>query len=113
MRTLVDIPAASLRSALASEGWRVVAVDQPIAWWCRECWHLQSTWSPQSREAFLTFLVDPEHKLEPPRVWAMKASPTPPSQWQSGAGEHTLPFGRGWRSHIPEMIGYLDGLRAL
>jgi hypothetical protein len=41
----------------------------------------------------------------------MKASPTIPSQWQSGAGEHTLSFGRGWRNHIPEMIGYLDALR--
>ena len=111
MRTLMEIPAAPLRSALASDGWRIVAVDRTLAWWCRERWHLQSDWSPRNREAFLSFLLDPEHTLEHPKVWAVKASPTPASQWQSGAGEHTLSFGRGWRSHIPEMIGYLNGLR--
>jgi hypothetical protein len=111
MRSLVDIPAAPIRSALAGDGWRIVAVDQPGAWWCRELWHLQSEWSPCSREAFLSFLIDPEYTLEQPKVWAVKASPGRPSEWQSGAGEHTLSFRRGWRNQIPEMIGYLDDLR--
>jgi hypothetical protein len=112
LRTLVDIPAAPLLSALEAGGWRVASVEEPNVWWCRERWHLRSTWSPRDREAFLSFLVDPEYKIGAPNVFAVKASATPPTQWQSSPQENKLYFGRGWRRQIPELIAYLNGLRS-
>jgi hypothetical protein len=112
MRTLIDVPAAPIRSALAEAGWRVDSIDAPDVWWCRERWHLRSTRSPGSRQAFLTFLVDPEHKLEAPKIWAVKASPRLPLRWQADADEHALPFRSGWRKEIAGMLGYLNGLRS-
>ena len=112
MRTLVDIPAAPLQSALAESGWAIDTVEEPNVWWCRERWHLRSTWAPQGREAFLSFLVDPfEYKPGDPKVFAVIASASPPAQWQSSPNEHTLYFRRGWRKQVVELIGYLNALR--
>jgi hypothetical protein len=111
MRTLVDIPSAPIRLAIENGGWRVAAVEEPNVWWCRERWHLRSMWAPQDREAFLSFLVDPEYEPNHPKVFAVKASATPPDEWQSSPQEHTLYFARGWRQQIGDLVGYLSGLR--
>jgi hypothetical protein len=72
---------------------------------------LRSTWSPRDHEAFLSFLVDPEHERGRPNIFAVKASAEPPAEWQTSPQEHTLYFGRGWRQQIGDLVGYLSGLR--
>lgn len=111
MRTLIEIPAEPIRSALQESGWQIAAVEEPSVWWCRERWHLRSAWSPQNREAYLTFLVDPQDDSNKPKVMGVKASASPPIQWQSSEQEHMLYFGRGWREQLGRLVEYLDGVR--
>ena|SRR5215813_8697866 len=111
MSSRASISAAELRSALAKGGWRVEAVQDGDAWWCREWWRLRSTWSPTTTEAYLSFLVDPDNRSRTPKIWAVRASGTPPSQRMDAEGEHTLSFSKSWRGELPTLVRYLGTLR--
>jgi hypothetical protein len=112
LKTDISIPSAELRSAITASGWRIEPFGEIDAWWCRECWHLQSEWAPNEAEAFVTFLTDPLDESNPRRkIWGVKASPRAPDQWQSSSEEHTLSLGGKWREHVPRLISYLNGLR--
>lgn len=111
MRTRIEIPATELRLAIAEAGWRVETVEDGGEWWYRELWHLKSTWSPQNCEAFLFFLVDPHDDSRNPKICAVQASATRPSDRLDSEGQHTLYFGKGWPRKVSQLIDYLGTLR--
>jgi hypothetical protein len=111
MSSRASIPAAELRSALAKGGWRVESVEEGEARWCRVSWRLRSTWSPQTTQAYLSFLVDPQDRSRMPKIWAVRASATPPVQRMDAEGEHTLSFSKNWRRELPHLVRYLGALR--
>ena len=48
-----------LLDALTEAGWELAASEQLHEWWADDVWRMRSVWSPQGREFYLTFLVDP------------------------------------------------------
>jgi hypothetical protein len=104
-------PHPALRAALEEEGWRVAAVEEGDEWWCRELWHLRSTWRPQDSEAFLCFLIDPMDGSRVPGPWTVKASLVRPSQWLQQPGEYTVSCSGNERRWIPALMLCLGRLR--
>jgi hypothetical protein len=114
-----DLPAqqAALREALVERGWEVATVEHPGEWWCHERWHLKSMWRPRNREAFISFLLDPQSEFSQPqagedKVWAAAASGTPLTHWQDAPREATVTLARHWETQLPLLLEYLAKLRA-
>ena len=110
MTSRATIPAAELRFALAKGGWRIESVQEGEGW-CREWWRLSSNWSPQTAEAYLSFLLDPQDSSRVQRIWAVRASVTVQVRNLESEGVYTLPFTRSWRRELPHLIRYLAALR--
>jgi hypothetical protein len=104
-------PDPELWAAIEEAGWQVEAVEEGDEWWCRELWHLKSTWRPQTSEAFLCFLIDPQDDSRVPKPWAVKVSRKRPSQWQNQADELNVSCRGRKRSWIPGVMSYLGTLR--
>jgi hypothetical protein len=104
-------PDPGLRAAIEEAGWRVEAVEEGDEWWCRELWHLKSTWRPQTSEAFLCFLIDPLDDSRVPKPWTVKASRKRPCTWMQQPGEFTVSCRSSARSWIPGVMSFLSTLR--
>ena len=105
----------AIRDRLAEFGWELAAHEVLDAWWADDAWRLRSVWSPQGREVYLTFLVDPQADIHGRKVgecvWAVKASASRPAQAQKADGDYVLDFGRGWRERITELFLSLASMR--
>ena len=117
MEPNISVQQAALRSAIAAGGWEIAAVERPDDWWCHERWRLRSVWSPRDREAFVTFLIDPESQTAQLqrgdyRVWAAVASAAPLTQWQRAPNDGTVSLARKWESQVPVLIEYLAKVRS-
>src|SRR5690349_21003968 len=95
--------------ALTSAGWELAAAEELHEWWADDVWRMRSVWSPQGQEFYLSLLVDPQLDLHRNRtrgegVWAMKVSPTLPTQWQQAEGELTFSLGHGWLERLSGFV---------
>jgi hypothetical protein len=113
----ISVQQSALRSALTERGWEVVAVESPGDWWCRERWRLRSLWAPREREAFISFLVEPQSDMPglqsgAAKVWAAAASAAPLSRWQDAPAAGMVTFARKWEADVPKLVEYLAKLRA-
>lgn len=106
-------PDPELRAAIEEGGWWLESVEEGDVWWCRELWHLKSTWRPQEREAFLCFLVDPQEESRIPTPWTVKVSLRRPTNWMQQSGEFTVSIRGPGQSWIPGLISCLNTLRNL
>jgi hypothetical protein len=103
-----------LLEALNAFGWELAKTEEILEWWADNVWVMRSAWSPQNCEFYLTFLVDPQsdrnaNKAE--KVWAVKASSTPPTQWQQCDGEITFVLGHGWAKRLDAFIAEASNFR--
>jgi hypothetical protein len=117
MKPNISVQQSALRLALTERGWEVAAVESPGDWWCHERWRLRSLWPPRNREAFITFLVEPQSELTPVeggerRVWAAAASAAPLATWQDAPSQGTLKLAQRWESQVPLLMEYLAKLRS-
>jgi hypothetical protein len=106
-----------MREALVERGWEVAAVEHSGDWWCHERWRLKSMWPPRNREAFVSFLLDPQSEFAQPqagehKVWAVTASGTPLPHWQDAPREATVTLVRNWEAQLPLLLECLAKLRA-
>jgi hypothetical protein len=116
MTTHISAHQSALRSALTERGWGIVAVESPGDWWCHERWRLRSMWAPREREAFISFLVEPQSEMSElhsgnARVWAAAASAAPLSRWQDAPAQGMVTFARKWEAEVPKLVEYLATLR--
>jgi hypothetical protein len=117
MKPNLPVQQSALRLALTERGWEVAAVESPGDWWCHERWRLRSLWPPRNREAFITFLVEPQSEFSQLQqgnyqVWAAAASAAPLSNWQEPPAGATMTFARKWEAQVPGLMEYLAKLRS-
>jgi hypothetical protein len=103
--------ADELRRRLSSRGWEVTAIEQPFEdeWWAAEFWVIESAWSPQGVQVYLTFLVDPMGGRDD--IWEVSASKEHPRQRASDDNPF-MSLGHGWQKELLAFIGNLDRFRA-
>ena len=69
---------------IAQHHWRVVAREVTPDWWVDELWTIESPADPGgSRQAFVTFLVDPQASVERAKgqgVWAVSVTRERPTE---------------------------------
>ena len=116
MNINISAQQSALRSALSERGWEIVAVESPGDWWCHERWRLRSMWAPREREAFVSFLIEPQSEMSElqsgnARVWAAAASAAPLSRWQDAPAQGMVTFARKWEADVPKLVEYLATLR--
>lgn len=103
-----------LLNALTASGWELAASEQLHEWWADDVWRMRSVWSPQGREFYLTFLVDPQLDLHRSRkigegVWAVSVtSMLPTSQQELGP---RFPLRHGWQEQLSEIVSYVARFR--
>lgn len=110
----VTIQQKGLIAALNEKGWELASLEGLHEWWADEVWRIRSTWSPQGRELYLTFLVDP--MAEGPRkkgqdVIAVKASAALPTQRVAAEGEFEMYLGHGWAERLDAFVSELSCFR--
>jgi hypothetical protein len=101
---------------LSEAGWGLAGTEGLDQWWADEVWRVQSVWSPQTAQFFLTFLVDPQLDLHRKRkagerVWAVLASGSLPTRWQGSEGEITFSLGHGWTERLKDFVASLSAFR--
>jgi hypothetical protein len=102
-----------LLDALTEAGWELVASEQLHEWWADDVWRVRSVWSPQSREFYITFLVDPQLDLHRSRksgegVWAVGVTPALPVSRQI---EPVFSLRHGWQERLSEIVAYIARFR--
>lgn len=99
-----------LSRRLPSHGWNVAEIEQPFEdeWWAAEFWVIESAWSPQGVQVYLTFLVDPMGGRED--IWAIHASRHRPRQ-QPVDDDPQVCLGHGWQEDLQGFIERLNQLR--
>ena len=107
---------AALLQQFSETGWDLAGTEELDQWWADEVWRMRSTWSPQSAEFYLTFLVDPQLDLHRKRkpgegVWAVLASATLPARWQSSEGDIQFGLGHGWSERLKNFVESLSAFR--
>jgi hypothetical protein len=100
---------------LGRRGWRATSLEgQALDWWADEMWLLESEWSPRGREAYLTFLVDPEAdthvRKKGEQVWAAAVTARKPLGRVEASSGFVLSL-KGWRRELPELLERLSALR--
>jgi hypothetical protein len=105
-----------LLARLQEAGWELISADEPNEWWADEIWLIRSTWSPQSAQFYLTFLVDPQLDLHRKRrkhegVWAVAATATLPVHRHSVGKKSLFSLGHGWEERLPDFISEISNLR--
>ncbi len=105
-----------LLDAFTQAGWELEAIEQLHEWWADDVWHMRSIWSPQGREFYLTFLVDPQLHLHRERrngegVWAVKASSDLPKSSEKAEGQCLLSLGRRWQERLTGFISEVSKFR--
>jgi len=103
-----------LLGALTAAGWELASSEQLHEWWADDVWRMRSVWSPQGREFYLTFLVDPMLDLHRGRkngegVWAVSVTPTLPTSRQQLGPE--FPLKHGWQERLSEIVSYVARFR--
>jgi hypothetical protein len=106
-----------LLAHLQEAGWELIRTDEPHDWWADEIWLIRSTWSPQSAQFYLTFLVDPQLDLHRKRrkhegVWAAAATIIPPADRRSAEQGYLFSLGHGWAERLPDFISKISNLRS-
>jgi hypothetical protein len=103
--------ADELRRRLPSHGWEVTEIERPFEdeWWVAEFWIIESAWSPQGVQVYLTFLVDPMGGLDD--IWVVYASKERPRQQPLDANP-LMSLGHGWQKELSVFIGNLHRFRA-
>lgn len=101
---------------LSQAGWELADTESLGQWWADEVWRMRSIWSPQTAQFFLTFIVDPQLDLHRTRkmgegVWAVLASRSLPTRWQSSEGEITFSLGHGWAERLKDFASSLSAFR--
>jgi hypothetical protein len=105
-----------LLDALAQAGWECVAIEELHEWWADDVWRMRSVWSPQGREFYLTFTIDPSLHLHRQRrkgeaVWAVIASATLPTSRFASVGQFELSLGHGWAKNLAKFVSDLGIFR--
>ncbi|MFL6227241.1 MAG: hypothetical protein ACJ741_00520 [Pyrinomonadaceae bacterium] len=102
---------------LRSQGWEAANLENhALDWWSDEIWRLESVRSPVGRQAYLTFLVDPQinpagrKKYE--GVWAVGVTPVKPLSRVEAESKFVLSLGSGWKDELPKLLDYLSAMRA-
>jgi hypothetical protein len=106
----------ALLQQLSETGWELAGTEELDQWWADEVWRMRSTWSPQSAELYLTFLVDPQLDLHRKRkpgegVWAVLASGSLPARWQGSEGDINFGLGHGWSERLEGFVEDLSTFR--
>ncbi len=104
-----------LSDYLDENGWEVVKVhDNDIEWWGDEVWELNSRRTPNGVQAFITFLVDPQHegnRRKGESVWALGSTSKFPITRFEAEENGIISFGTGFKNQINEFLNQLERLR--
>jgi hypothetical protein len=105
-------------SQLERHGWQAGLLDETeycwksSAWQIDELWLLESVWSPEGRQLYLAFLIDPQVDLQKRKkgegVWAVRASTELSLFWLS---DTCLSLGSGWEKGLPAFLQEIAALR--
>ncbi len=101
---------------LSEAGWRLAGTEELDHWWADEVWRMQSVWSRQTAQFFLTFLVGAQFELDRKRhpgegVWAVLASGALPARWQGSGRERRFSLGNGWADRLKDFVAILSAFR--
>ena len=101
--------AEELRRRLPEYGWECVEIEQPFEdeWWAAEIWRLESLWSPQGVQVYLTFHVDP---MDGENVDSVHTSAEHPYERSSG-DYPVMHLGHGWKKELPAFLEALSHFR--
>lgn len=107
---------SALLTALANAGWELVAIEELHQWWADDVWRMRSVWSPQGREFYLTFTIDPSlhlhrHRRKGEGVWAVIASATLPTSRIPMEGQFEMSLCHGWAKRLSDFVLELAAFR--
>ncbi|NLC23461.1 MAG: hypothetical protein GX776_03165 [Oxalobacter sp.] len=115
--TAMEHHVIEIRNLLAELGWHINPVDLvSLEWWADEMWVLESVWSPQGKQAWLTFLVDPliansATRQKGESVWAIMLTTQKPWNWQDDHTGFTMSLGRQREKAMKRLDAWLKGYR--
>ena len=105
-----------LSDRLDENGWEVTKVhENDIEWWGDEIWELNSRRTPHGIQAFITFLIDPQHegnRRKGESVWALGSSSNFPTTRIEAEENGTISFGTGFNKQINEFLTQLEQMRS-
>lgn len=100
---------------LLVSGWEIITIyNNDLEWWADEIWQIHSTWSPQGSEAYLTFLVDPQHegvRRKGEAVWAIGASKHLPKDRGEAEGIATITLNKQFKHNVLDFSLEMEQLR--
>lgn len=115
--TVMEYQVIEIRNLLVAQGWHINPVDLvSLDWWADEMWVLESAFSPQGKQAWLTFLVDPliansATRQKGESVWAIMLTTQKPWNWQDDHTGFTMSLGSQRERAMKRLDAWLKAYR--